>query len=80
MFWPFKKKHPQSLFRCHYVLAAKVNLTDQKAVIDLNNMQTAYIEADDPIDAQKKLASRVMMSPHVYIHRITKVASLTTTA
>lgn len=74
MFNWFKKKKPtKSIFKCDIVQNASVDLDNNMTTIDLRGMRTVYVSAEHIIDAQQKLASKCMLTPHVYVHCISKV-------
>ena len=71
MFGLFRKKKRKDLYRVEFVQCGR--LDREKAEFELGDMRTEYVEADHLIDAQKVFASKYMITPHVYIHRISKI-------
>ena len=73
MFGWFKrrKKNPLHIYKVQYVLCASIY--QDKVTFDLKDLNEEFVEATDIIDAQSKIASRIPLTPHVYIHKISKV-------
>ena len=73
MFGWFKKKEKIQLqvYKVQYVLCASIY--QGKVTFDLKDLDEEFVEATDIIDAQSKIASQIPLTPHVYIHKISKV-------
>ena len=77
--WPFKKKEEDPVWLVTYVLGAYVDNTDEnhiKVTFDLHYASAMTIRAKTAFEAQTIFASRMALSPHVYIHKIEKIPSL----
>lgn len=70
MFGIFRRKK-KDVYKVEYVLSARI--CDGKAEFDFGDMRTAYVEAEHLMDAQREFASRFPLTPHVYVHRISKM-------
>lgn len=73
--WPFTKhKKKTAFFKCTYQLCA--SLFDNEARISLDNMDEIIVKAETLRDAQIELAHQVVLTPHVYVHKIEKVLEI----
>ena len=78
--WPFKKKREDPLWKITYVQSAFVDNTDEahiKVTFDLDYALDMMVRAKTAFEAQTIFASRMALSPHVYIHKIEKIKLLT---
>ena len=69
--WPFSRKKRVNLYKCTYCLAASISGDEVK--FDLKDKSELIVSANNLLDAQVVLASKIPMSPHVYIHEIKKM-------
>lgn len=76
--WPFSRKKtasPKNVYRVTYIPCAEIGA--DKVVCRLCDMREAFVEAENPLEAQKAFAdfrqSKISLWPHVYIDRITEV-------
>ena len=70
--WPFKKNVKRDLYKVEYVSGASID--GDIVTFDLQYLSDMYVEATDLMDAQKEFAKCFMLTPHVYVHKISKIA------
>ena len=70
--WPFKKNVKRDFYKVEYVHGASID--GDIVAFDLKYFSEIYVEATDLMDAQKEFAKCVMLTPHVYVHKISKIA------
>jgi len=78
--WPFKKKEEDSMWLVTYVLGASIDNTDEahiKVTFDLHYSSAMAIRAKTAFEAAAIFASKMTLSPHVYIHKIEKTKLFT---
>ena len=74
MFGIFKKKKQQKyLYKITYCLSAMVDNEKHTVTFDTSWLRDLYVAAYDMADAQVEFAKRVVLSPHIYVHRIEKM-------
>ena len=76
--WPFTKKlQPKNVYKVTYIPCAEIDEEKGEVICRLCNMRETYVEAVDMNEAQKTFADmkigKVILTPHVYIDRITEV-------
>lgn len=77
--WPFNGKagRLKNVYKVTYIPCAEIDEAKGEVVCRLCNMREAYVEAENPMEAQKAFADfrqgKVSLSPHVYIDRIVEV-------
>ena len=71
MFNWLKKKAAKHLYKVEYVQSASIS--GSRVEFNLANKLEVLVYADDLLDAQKIFASKVMITPHVYIHKISRI-------
>lgn len=77
--WPFKRKKSDSknIYKVTYIPCVDIDRDKGEVVCQLSNMREVYVEAENPLEAQKAFADmkigKVVLTPHVYIDRITEV-------
>lgn len=72
--WPFTRKKKHNVYKVTYIAGALIDA--DKAEFKLKHLQTMFVEADDLVDAQVAFVKKMMITPHVYIHRIEKVITI----
>lgn len=70
--WLKRNKTIKHIFKVEYVQCGLID-DNNKAIFDLNDMQEMLIEATDLMDAQKIFVEHTMITPHVYVHRISQI-------
>lgn len=77
--WPFKKKEKhilKTVYKVSYIAGAFID--GDKVCFDLKHLQDIFVEADDLMEAQAAFAKKMVLTPHVYIHKIKKVITIET--
>lgn len=74
--WPFKKHKSKTIYKVSYVSCASI--VDNVVSFDLKNIDEMFVEAESMLDAQVAFAKKMVLCPHVYVHKIEKVISIET--
>ena len=74
--WPFKKHESKTIYKVSYVSCASI--VDNVVSFDLNNLDEMFVEADNSLDAQVEFMKKLVICPHVYVHKVEKVISIET--
>lgn len=73
--WPFSRKADRlkNVYRVTYIPCAEVDDDKGEVVCRLCNMRETFVEAKNLVEAQKEFVADFVLTPHVYIDRITEV-------
>jgi len=74
--WPFKKHESKTIYKVSYSLSATID--GSTVLFDLESLDEMFVEADNPLDAQVEFMKKLVICPHVYVHKVEKVISIET--
>ena len=70
----FKKRvEERHIYTCTYVYVAHLSEDSKIASFKLDDASEIFVSAKDVAEAQLEVAKKIMLTPHVYVHRIEKV-------